>query len=177
MVFGDSLSAGYGLKQGDGWVDLLKNRLTSENRPYRVVNASISGDTTSGGKTRLGDAVKNHRPAIVVIELGGNDGLRGLSLHEMKNNLEAMIRSLQKEKIKIILVGMELPPNYGPLYTNRFQQIYFDLAKQYRVPLVPSLVKGLEQRKDLFQADQIHPAADAQAVLLENVWPVLRNEL
>ncbi len=173
MILGDSLSAGYGLKENEVWVDLLSHRITSKKLPYTVVNASISGDTTSGGRQRLTTLIRNFSPSILILELGGNDGLRGLSLDVIENNLNAIIQKCQSHAINVLLVGIRLPPNYGPLYTERFAEIFVNLAEKNNIPLVPSLLAGLEDDFELFQADGIHPTSKAQPILLENVWQSL----
>ena len=180
LVLGDSLSAEYGLKRGTGWVPLLAKRLAAEKIPAKVVNASISGDTTSGGRSRLGALLAQHRPAIVVIELGGNDALRGLSLEMTQENLSQMTRSAQQAGAKVLLVGMQLPPNYGTDYANRFAGLYPKIAKAHGAALVPFLLKGVADDGDatrLFQADRIHPGEEAQQLMLDNVWPELRKLL
>jgi len=177
MVFGDSLSAGYGLPQGKGWVDLLQQRLERDNYAYRVVNASISGETTLGGRNRLADALAQHHPRIVILELGSNDGLRGQAPDAMRENLVAMVRSSQAAKAKVLLVGMRIPPNYGPDYTEKFHAGFIAAANQTRVPLVSFLLEGLADRRDLFQADGMHPDVEAQSILLDNVWGKLRPML
>ena len=174
MVLGDSLSAGYGLPQGKGWVDLLQQRLERENYTYRVVNASISGDTTLGGRNRVAEALAQHRPRIVILELGSNDGLRGQPLDAMRENLVAIARACRAAKAKVLLVGMRMPPNYGPDYTEKFQASFVAVAKQIRAPLVPFLLAGFAQKRDLFQADGIHPDVEAQKFMLDNVWGKLR---
>ena len=174
MVLGDSLSAGYGLPQGKGWVDLLQQRLERENYTYRVVNASISGDTTLGGRNRVAEALAQHRPRIVILELGSNDGLRGQPLDAMRENLVAIARACRAAKAKVLLVGMRMPPNYGPDYTEKFHASFVAVAKQIRAPLVPFLLEGFAQRRDLFQADGIHPDVEAQKLMLDNVWGKLR---
>ena len=179
MVVGDSLSAGFGLKQNEVWVDLLDKHLAENNLPYAVINASISGETTLGGQQRLPSLISNHTPNIVIIELGGNDGLRGLSPKVIRQNLDAMITLCQSKNIDVLLVGIRLPPNYGPVYTKRFEQIFYDLAQSKNVPLVPSILAGLEDGLNLFQADGIHPTANAQPILFKNVWeklsPMIKN--
>lgn len=174
LVVGDSLSAGYGLGRGQSWPALLQQRLQEERLDYSVVNASISGDTTSGGRSRIRTALAQSRPAIVVIALGGNDGLRGLPVAAMRDNLKAMIRAGQEFRARVVLVGMKLPPNYGADYTNAFEQTYADLARAHRTALVPFLLAGVGEKRELFQADGIHPTAEAQPILLDNVWQVLR---
>ena len=173
LVVGDSLSAGYGIELRDGWVTLLQQRLTRQGYPYAVVNASISGDTTAGGRTRLPAALKRHRPQIVILELGGNDGLRGLSLRETRANLEAMIKAAQSAGAQVLLIGIHLPPNYGPEFTGKFHAIYRDLARAYNAALAPFLLEGVALSPGLMQPDGIHPRAAAQPRLLDNVWPYL----
>ena len=174
MVFGDSLSAGYGLPQGKGWVDLLQQRLQRDNYPYAVVNASISGETTLGGRNRFAAALAQHHPRIVVLELGANDGLRGQAPEAMRENLIAMVRAAQAAKTKVLLVGMRIPPNYGPDYTEKFHSSFVAVAKQTQTPLVPFLLDGFADRRELFQADGIHPDVEAQKLMLDNVWDKLR---
>lgn len=174
LVFGDSLSAGYGLAQNTGWVDLLQRRLQEKQLPYRVVNASISGETTAGANVRLEAILKQYQPNLVVVELGGNDGLRGLSLASVRKNLDAMIRLCLMKGAKVLLIGIRLPTNYGKTYTEKFQGIFVELAQRHRVPLVPSLMTGFETRRELFQPDGIHPAAAAQTIMLDNVWQQLK---
>ena len=174
---GDSLSAEYGLKRGTGWVALLEQRLAGEKIAARVVNASISGDTTSGGRSRLPALLAQHKPTHVVLELGGNDALRGLPLAGTEDNLAQMTQSAQKTGARVLLVGMQLPPNYGSDYANRFAGVFGKVAKQYKAGLVPFLLQGVAdgpQAVRLFQPDRIHPTAEAQPRLLDNVWPVLR---
>ena len=174
LVLGDSLSAEYGLVRGKGWVPLLQGRLATENINAEIVNASISGETTSGGRTRLAALLKQHQPDIVVIELGGNDGLRGLSLQATEDNLRAIIAASQKIKATALLVGMKIPPNYGRDYTQKFSGLYPKLAKETKSPVVPFLLEGMLDKPQLFQADRIHPTAEAQPILLDNVWPHLK---
>jgi acyl-CoA thioesterase-1 len=174
LVFGDSVSAGYGLRVEEGWVALLQGRLQAQGYGYRVVNASVSGETTAGGLTRLPRALKVHRPEIVVLELGGNDGLRGLPLGEVRRSLDGMIRAARASGARVLLVGMRLPPNYGGAYVDGFHAIFGDLAKRYDLPLVPFLLEGVALDAALMQADGIHPTAAAQPRLLDNVWPVLK---
>ena len=173
LVFGDSLSAGYGIDYTRGWVSLLAQRLERENFPQRVVNASISGETSQGGVSRLPAALASHHPAIVILELGGNDGLRGLPLPLLRNNLEKLIDLSKRSGARVLLVGMRLPPNYGPRYTEGFADIYKQLARKEHVALVPFLLAGVAEQRSLMQADNIHPVAEAQPRLLENVWPHL----
>jgi acyl-CoA thioesterase-1 len=180
LVVGDSLSAEYGLKRGTGWVALLEQRLAREKIPARVVNASISGDTTSGGRSRLPALLAQHKPTHVVLELGANDALRGLPLSGTAENLSQMTQAAQKAGARVLLVGMQLPPNYGGDYANRFAALYEQVAKQHQAGLVPFLLKGVADAPDpraLFQADGIHPRAEAQPQMLENVWAELRKLL
>lgn len=174
LVVGDSLSAAYGLAEKDGWVNLLRERLTKQSPRYDVVNASISGDTTRGGLTRIDGALKQYKPRIVIIELGGNDGLRGLSIEATRKNLEAMVGAVKEAKAKALIVGVELPPNYGPVYTGQFTQMFQAVGEKNTVPVVPSLLAGFADQRDLFQADGIHPGAPAQPMMMETVWKVLR---
>jgi acyl-CoA thioesterase I len=180
LVYGDSLSAAYGIPERSGWVALLGERLQRERPNYSVANASISGETTAGGLVRFGKALEQHRPAIVILELGANDGLRGLPMAAMKKNLATMIGESQRAGAKVLLVGVRLPPNYGEAYTRTFAQVYADLAKQYRTALVPFLFEGFGEKMDFFQADHMHPTAAAQPLLLNNVWvplaPLLRKK-
>lgn len=173
VVLGDSLSAGYGLAQGTGWVALLDKRLKERQSDYSVANASISGDTTAGGRSRLPAVLAREKPAIVILELGANDALRGLSLSASESNLKAMIEAAQAAGAKVLLVGMRIPPNYGPDYSERFFAMFSKLAQQYKLPLVPFFLDGVVQRQDWFQDDRIHPVAAAQPTLLDNVWPKL----
>lgn len=180
LVVGDSLSAEYGLTRGSGWVSLLEARLQERQSPARVVNASISGDTTSGGRSRLPGLLRRHNPTHVVLELGGNDALRGLDLRMTQANLTAMVRAALQAGTKVTLVGMQVPPNYGTQYTQAFAQTFVDVAKSTRAALVPFLLKGVADAPDaarLFQADRIHPNEQAQPTLLDNVWPVLWPQL
>ncbi|MBI3346883.1 MAG: arylesterase [Burkholderiales bacterium] len=177
LVVGDSLSAEYGLKAGDGWVALLQARLAALKKPHRVVNASISGDTTAGGRSRLPAALRTHKPAVVVIELGGNDALRGLPLATTRDNLLAMAQAAQAAGAKVVVVGMQVPPNYGSSYARDFEGLFADVAKQARAGLVPFLLKGVAERADAmdwFQPDRIHPLAKAHPLMLDNVWPALK---
>lgn len=173
LVVGDSLSAGYGIEMRNGWVTLLQQRLINQGYPHAVINASISGDTTAGGRARLPAALNRHRPQIVILELGGNDGLRGLSLRETRANLEAMIRAAQSAGAQVLLVGIHLPSNYGPEFTRKFHAIYSELARAHNTALVPFLLEGVALTPGLMQPDGIHPRADAQPRLLDNVWPYL----
>jgi acyl-CoA thioesterase-1 len=174
LVMGDSLSSGYGLPQGTGWVDLLQRKLAAEKFDYRVVNASISGETTLGGRNRLGSALHEHQPRIVLLALGANDGLRGQSIDSMRANLSAMARASRAAGARVVLIGMRIPPNYGPQYTQKFHAAFAQVARTQKLPLVPFLLEGFADERDLFQADGIHPAPPAQPKMLENVWPKLR---
>jgi acyl-CoA thioesterase-1 len=174
LVFGDSLSSAYGIAERRGWVALLEERLRREKLAWQVVNASISGETTSGGRSRLARALADHKPSVVVLELGGNDGLRGLPVAEMKKNLAAMIELSQKAGARVLLVGTRMPPNYGPDYTGAFEAAFAELAKSHRTALVPHLFQGFGEKTELFQPDRIHPGDAAQPLILENVWPALR---
>lgn len=177
LVVGDSLSAEYGLKAGDGWVALLQKRLAEQKKPHRVVNASISGDTTAGGRSRLPAALRTHKPAIVIIELGGNDALRGLPLASTRDNLLAMAGAAQQAGAKVLIAGMQVPPNYGAAYGKEFAGLFEQVAKQAKTALVPFLLKGVADRTDAmdwFQADRIHPLAKAHPLMLDNVWPALK---
>jgi len=173
LVLGDSLSAGYGLAQGTGWVALLDKRLKERKLDYSVANASISGDTTAGGRARLAAVLAREKPTVVILELGANDALRGLSLTASESNLKAMIDASQAAGAKVLLVGMRIPPNYGPDYSEHFFAMFGKLAQQYKLPLVPFLLDGVVQHPDWFQEDRIHPVAQAQPTLLDNVWPKL----
>ena len=174
LVLGDSVSASYGLAAGQGWVTLLSQRIKAEGYRYTVVNGSISGDTTAGGRARLPALLDQHKPAVVVIELGGNDALRGGNLAATRANLDAMVSAAQSAKAKVLIVGMQLPPNYGPAYVRDFNALFVDVAKAKRVPLVPAFFAGFGDDLALFQPDRIHPTAEAQAKLLDNVWPALQ---
>jgi acyl-CoA thioesterase-1 len=173
LIFGDSLSAEYGLPRGTGWVQLLSGRLAKEAGQYSVVNASISGETTSGGRTRLPQLLQRHRPSIVVLQLGANDGLRGLSLASMRDNLAAMIEAIREAGARVLLVGMRIPPNYGRGYAERFAGVYAQLASDQEVALVPFLLDGFADDLEFFQADRIHPNERAQPRMLDTVWPQL----
>lgn len=173
LIVGDSLSAAYGINQDEGWVTLLQRRLEKEYPDYQVINASISGDTTRGGLGRIEAALRMHKPAVVVLELGGNDGLRGLPLKDMRTNLSAIITKSLDAHARVLLVGMRIPPNYGPLYTRNFEAVFTGLAKQFDVARVPFLLEGVALNPELVQDDGIHPRAAAQSRLLENVWPHL----
>jgi acyl-CoA thioesterase-1 len=177
LVLGDSLSAGYGIRVEEGWVALLQKRLQSEGYGYRVVNASVSGETTSGGLNRLPRALEVHRPAVVIIELGGNDGLRALPLETTRANLVRMVELSQAAGAKPLLLGMKIPPNYGPRYTNGFEAVFARTAERYRLPYVPFFLEKVALREGMMQSDGIHPTARAQPLMLEAVWPKLRGLL
>ena len=170
LVLGDSLSAAHGIDHRLGWVSLLRARLREAGLPHRIVNASVSGETTAGGLSRLGPALERHRPAIVILELGANDGLRGLPLAQMRANLQRMIDTSREGGARVLLVGMRLPPNYGPRYTRAFHDVYSQLATANGVPLVPFLLEGVSERRAWMQADNLHPNAQGQPALLQNVW-------
>ena len=174
LVFGDSISAGYGLPRVDrGWVALLQAKLKTEGYGDEVVNASVSGETTAGGLARLPRALGLHHPAVVVLELGGNDGLRALPIEQMRENLARMIDLAKGAGAKVLLLGMRIPPNYGPQYTQQFSAVYADLARDKHVPLVPFLLNDVALHPDLMQADGVHPVEAAQPLLLATVWPTL----
>lgn len=173
LVLGDSLSAEYGLRRGSGWVELLSRRLAARRPPWQVVNASISGETTAGGRQRIAELLARHRPAIVIVELGGNDALRGLDLTATESNLRDIVRSARRAGARVLVLGMMVPPNYGRRYGERFAAIFERVAREEKAALVPFFLEGVADRLDLFQADRIHPTAAAQPRLLENVWPAL----
>jgi acyl-CoA thioesterase-1 len=174
LVYGDSLSAAYGLAQQQGWVYLLQKRLNEQHYHYDVINASVSGETTSGGLTRLTSTLAKTKPAIIILELGANDGLRGLPLKEMNANLSAMITQSKKAKVKVLLVGMRIPPNYGPKYTETFSQSYLQLSQQHKVKLVPFMLDNIAVKPDLIQNDGLHPNTLGQPIILDNIWPKLK---
>ncbi len=174
LVFGDSLSAGYGLEAGQSWVDLLQQRLQKQQISCKVINASISGDTSAGGLARIKPALAQHDPDILLLELGANDGLRGLSLSAMKSNLNSIIEQAKGTGAKVLLIGMQMPPNYGPRYTERFKNIYKELASEQQIPLVPFLMESVALEPSLMQPDNFHPNAQAQPLLLDTVWPHLQ---
>ncbi|UJB67337.1 arylesterase [Acidovorax sp. YS12] len=180
LVLGDSMSAEYGLARGTGWVALLAQRLAQQKIAAEVVNASISGDTTAGGRARLPALLAQHRPGIVVIELGGNDALRGLPLQSTEDNLTAMAQAARQAGARVLLVGMQVPPNYGGDYTRRFATLFQTVAQAQKAALVPFLLQGVADGPEparLFQADRIHPTAQAQPTMLDNVWPALKKLL
>ncbi len=173
LVMGDSLSAAYGLSAAQGWVALTAERIKRTRPGWRVVNASISGETTAGGASRIAAELQRHRPAIVVIELGANDGLRGLSLAQTRTNLDRMIQAARKSGARVMLIGMRIPPNYGPDYTRGFEGNFKALADQYKLPLLPFLLEPIARDRANFQADNLHPVAAAQPKIRDHVWQVL----
>jgi len=177
MVYGDSLSANYGIPTDAGWVALLEQRLLSHSPSYRVINASISGETTLGGRNRIEQALKTHHPDIIILGLGANDGLRGTAIKTIHDNLAAIIEICQRNNTVVLLAGMQLPPNYGMTYTRKFQDIYSQLAEHYKTGLIPFLLAGFGENKEFFQPDGIHPTAIAQKIIVENVWHVLQPML
>lgn len=174
LVYGDSLSAGYGLAQQQAWVKLLEKKIDSEHYSYAVVNASISGETTSGGLSRFSAAINNYKPAIIILELGANDGLRGLPVNAMANNLKSMLEQAKKSHAKVLLLGMRIPPNYGPQYTQSFSDTYVQLSKEFQIPLVPFMLDNVAGKSQLIQDDGLHPNALGQPIILENIWPQLK---
>lgn len=174
LVYGDSLSAGYGIDAQAAWPVLLGKKLRESGYRYDVANASISGETTAGGLSRLPKALEQHKPAVVIIELGANDGLRGLSLKAMRDNLEAMVQAAKKADAKVLLVGMRMPPNFGQSYTEKFHATYLELAKAHGTALVPYMFEGFGEKREMFVADGLHPKAEAQPIILNSIWPALR---
>ena len=174
LIVGDSISAAFGLDTRQGWVSLLEQRLREQGYDDKVVNASISGDTSAGGLARLPALLAEHKPDVVIVELGGNDGLRGQLPAQLKQNLAGMIDASQQAGAKVLLLGMQLPPNYGARYTRAFAAVYSELGKEKNVALVPFLLEGVGGKPELMQADRIHPAVGAQGLLLDNVWPTLK---
>ena len=177
LIIGDSLSAEYGLSRGTGWVALLEKRLQSNQLSWTVINASISGETTAGGQTRLATLLKTHQPQIVIIELGANDALRGLQLQATEKNLRLMIQSSKQTGAKVLLLGMRIPPNYGADYSNQFFRLFGKLASAEQIEYLPFFLEKVADKAELFQTDQIHPNAQAQSILLNNVWPKLKPML
>ncbi len=173
LVLGDSLSAAYGLPLDQGWVNLLQARIAERGLPHRVVNAAISGDTVAGGLSRLPALLADHQPAIVLIELGANDGLRGFPASKIEDDLVTLVERAQAAGAQVVLIGLRLPPNYGPAYTERFQRLFATVAERTSVVLVPRLLDGVADDLALMQADGLHPTAEAQPMILETVWPVL----
>ena len=174
LVLGDSVSAGLGLAANEGWVALLAKRLAQDGYPQQVVNASISGDTTAGGRARLPALLRQHHPSVVIIELGGNDALRGGNLDATRANLDAIVAAVQAARARPLILGMQVPPNYGPAYAAAFQKLFTDVAKARKAALVPRLFEGFGEDLTQFQADRIHPTAAAQPRILDNLWPALR---
>lgn len=177
MILGDSLSAGYGMRVEQGWVALLAQRITAQGYLHRVVNASISGDTSAGGLARLGQLLADVRPQFTVVELGGNDGLRGVPLDELRRNLDEILAQLCAAGSEVLLLPMKLPPNYGPAYTQGFEQIYRDLAAKHGVLLGLFILEDIALKPELMQADGIHPTAAAQPLILDRVWPLIESAL
>ena len=177
LIFGDSLSAAYGIGEDEGWVTLLAERLAQEDSELEVVNGSVSGETTTGGRARLPSLLERYNPAFVLIELGGNDGLRGLPLSLMRENLTDMIQLSPSSGATVMIAGMQIPPNYGPRYTEPFFAQYAELAEEFDLYLIPFLIDGIPQQPELMQADGIHPKAEAQSMILDNFWPVLLEAL
>ncbi len=174
MIYGDSLSAAYGIPQQKGWASLLQQKLVSEHYQYDVVNASISGETTSGGASRIRNALSQIKPNIIILELGANDGLRGLPIESMIANLNTIIQEGKKSGAKILLVGMKIPPNYGPQYTKLFSQSYLKLSQEHQIPLVPFMLENIAAKTNLIQDDGLHPNAIAQPLVLDNIWSKLK---
>jgi acyl-CoA thioesterase I len=177
LVFGDSLSAAYGIDKSEGWVNLLQKQLIQKHYDYNVINASISGETTAGGLSRIQQQLDQHQPSIVILALGANDGLRGLDLKQMNANLEKTVQKIQKNKASILLLGMKIPPNYGFAYTKQFEKVYTDVSKANKLSLHPFFLEGIAGDPSLNQADGIHPTAQAQPVILKNIWPILSTLL
>jgi acyl-CoA thioesterase-1 len=177
LVYGDSLSAAYGLSTQQGWVSLMGERLKTERLPYQVVNASISGETTAGGLSRFKQTIATQKPQVLILALGANDGLRGLPIETMQQNLTNMLELAKQNKIKVLLVGMRIPPNYGPQYTQAFHQTFIDLAQQFKIKLVPFLLENVAGKPALNQDDGIHPTAEAQPIILDTVWKTLKSML
>ncbi len=174
LVMGDSISAAYGMEPEEGWVSLLEQRLEERDADYRVVNVSLSGETTGGGLARLPDALARHQPDIVVLELGGNDGLRGYPIARIRANLQAMVEKSLDSGARVLLAGMHIPPNYGPRYVDAFHAIYEDLAREHELALVPFLLEDIATNAGFMQGDGIHPTASAQPRILDNLWPALK---
>lgn len=177
LVLGDSLAAGYGLERGEGWVDMLEQRLAASPSPVEVINASVSGETTSGGLSRLPDLLALHEPDLVLLELGANDGLRGIPLQIVAKNLNQLVELISATDAQIVVLGNRLPPNYGPRYTQQFYELFGQLAEQHELPIVPFLLDGVATEWSLMQSDGLHPNAKAQPTIFETVWNVLEPEL
>ncbi|MGZ8188550.1 MAG: arylesterase [Methylosarcina sp.] len=177
VVLGDSISAGYGIEVSQGWVSLLQNRLDATNGNYKIINESISGETTAGGLARIDRILSEHKPVVLLVELGANDGLRGLSVDIMKNNLAEIIRRAQKTGVKVLLLGMRIPPNYGKRYTNMFYNAYLQLSSELKIPYVPFILEDVALIKELMQPDGLHPNAKAQPIIAERIWTPLQSLL
>lgn len=177
LVLGDSLSAEYGLARGTGWVALAEKKIKEQKLDAELVNASVSGETTSGGRTRLPALLTKHKPALVVIELGANDGLRGLPVAAAQANIKAMADASSKAGAKVMLVGMRIPPNYGRDYSEQFYAMYGKLSKELKAPLVPFMLDGVAEKTQLFQPDRLHPLAEAHPIILNNIWPTLQKSI
>ena len=177
LVYGDSLSAGYGVPREQSWASLLARRMQEKRLDYKVVNASLTGETTTGGAARIADVLRTHTPSIVIVELGANDGLRGQRLDAMQRNLEAIIETCRQARARVLLIGMRLPPNYGMAYTEKFQRTFVDVARRQKVPLVPFLLDGFAENRALFQPDGVHPTMEAQPLMLDTVWSALQPML
>jgi acyl-CoA thioesterase-1 len=177
LVLGDSLSAEYGLARGAGWVALAEQKLRQQNIEATVVNASVSGETTSGGRSRLPALLEKYKPALVVIELGANDGLRGLPVAAAQANLRAMVDAAARADAKVMLIGMRMPPNYGRDYADKFFAMYGTLSKEVKAPLVPFMLEGVAEKPQLFQPDRLHPLAEAHPIILANIWPTLQKTI
>lgn len=177
LVYGDSLSAGYGVPREQSWASLLARRMQEKRLDYKVVNASLTGETTTGGAARIADVLRTHTPSIVIVELGANDGLRGQRLDAMQRNLEAIIETCRQARARVLLIGMRLPPNYGMAYTEKFQRTFVDVARRQKVPLVPFLLDGFAENRALFQPDGVHPTIEAQPLMLDTVWSALQPML
>ncbi len=177
LVFGDSISAAYGMDQQEGWVHLLSKRLTKQGLDYDVINASVSGETTGGGVVRLPKTLEIHQPDVVILELGGNDGLRGYPIDRIRQNLDRMIRASLDAGARVLLIGMVLPPNYGQRYTDAFEAVFAKLAERYDIAFVPKLLEGTSTGQQLIQRDGIHPTPEAQPLIVEDVWPYLEKQL
>jgi len=179
LIYGDSLSASYGMTEEEGWVALLEKKIQQENWPYQVINGSVSGETSTGGLERLPAMLDSYKPELVVLELGGNDGLRGLPIDLLKNNLRKMIELIHERGAKVLLAGIQIPPNYGPRYAGPFSELFYQIADEDKVELIPFLIDGIPQNPELMQDDGIHPKPEAQSIILENVWyhllPMLEN--
>ena len=179
LVYGDSLSAAYGMSEEQGWVNLLAERVGQDFPAYQVINGSVSGETTTGGLERLPAMLEQYRPDVIVLELGGNDGLRGIPIDAIRRNLVEMIRLIEAGGGRVLLAGIQIPPNYGPRYATPFSENYFSLAEEHELPLIPFLIEGIPENPELMQNDGIHPVAEAQSIILDNVWiflePMLRE--